>query len=646
MLNSLCRWSSTRGRRPASRRCPLRTRLNLEPLEDRVVPAATVLNVNSTADVLAPTGGTVTLRSAIQAANTTPNPDGTVINLTTPGTYQITLPGTPGETDNAAGEFAIKATGGNLTIKNTSGGKVTIDGGGHNRVFDINPANTNDPATKMLVTIQGVTIQDGNATSAANPDGPDASGGGIRDQGNVSLALHDVVLTNNSASADGGGVSMENTASTPWTLTIDQGSIVSNNHAGDAGGGVETDGSGKVFVTDSTIIGNTSVNQGAGIWLDAVQADDVFQGANLTVTNTFIAGNSALAANNFGGGIGNAGNGAVTITGSTLADNTVNGTGGGFGDENNVGSLTVVDSTFVGNSAVGPGGGIAEGGTLTINDSTITGNTTLASGGGISAGTAAFVLNNTIVAGNFANGTGGMNFLGVAPDVFGAVTSGSGDFIGIGDGNLTGVTNGSNGNRVGATDAPLNPLLGPLQLNGGRTPTEVPLAGSPVIDAGVNGVIPAGLTTDQRGLPRIVNKVVDVGAAEVQPAPAPVTPDTTGTADTTVTVTGVTDSYTFKGQKETVTVRVVDANGNPVNGGQVTITDNGVSKTVGVSGGSASATFTFGLFHENPNAHGIDAVFSGAGFNGSRASTLSPSTLMDYLFQLALDDVLLRGTQH
>jgi hypothetical protein len=40
--------------------------------------------------------------------------------------FNITLAGTPNETDNAAGEFAITGTG-NLNIVNTSGGRVIID---------------------------------------------------------------------------------------------------------------------------------------------------------------------------------------------------------------------------------------------------------------------------------------------------------------------------------------------------------------------------------------------------------------------------------------------------------------------------------------------------------------------------------------
>ena len=42
------------------------------------------------------------------------------------------------------------------------------------------------------------------------------------------------------------------------------------------------------------------------------------------------------------------------------------------------------------------------------------------------------------------------------------------------------------------------------------------LYGSPAIDAGNNSLIPAGVTTDQRGAPRIFNGTVDIGAYELQ----------------------------------------------------------------------------------------------------------------------------------
>ena len=61
-------------------------------------------------------------------------------------------------------------------------------------------------------------------------------------------------------------------------------------------------------------------------------------------------------------------------------------------------------------------------------------------------------------------------------------------------GGATGIFNGVAGNLVG-----VDPKLGPLQSNGGPTPTMALLPGSPAIDAGSN---PLGLTTDQRGSSR------------------------------------------------------------------------------------------------------------------------------------------------
>jgi hypothetical protein len=73
-----------------------------------------------------------------------------------------------------------------------------------------------------------------------------------------------------------------------------------------------------------------------------------------------------------------------------------------------------------------------------------------------------------------------------------------------------------------------DPLLGPLQSNGGPTPTMAPAAGSPAVDQGIS----AALGTDQRGvvrpidLPSIPNSSApggdgsDIGAVELQPSNA------------------------------------------------------------------------------------------------------------------------------
>src|SRR5262249_51668897 len=88
-------------------------------------------------------------------------------------------------------------------------------------------------------------------------------------------------------------------------------------------------------------------------------------------------------------------------------------------------------------------------------------------------------------------------------------------------GRMTPLAKNMNSNSTGdsgyAFTAPLNvnPQLGPLQNNGGPTPTMALLAGSPAIDAGDNTGAPA---YDQRGpgFARIIGGGIDIGAFELQ----------------------------------------------------------------------------------------------------------------------------------
>ncbi len=401
------------GRRKASGATRQRVRPRLEYLEDRLVPA--VIDVTTLADGTGPG----TLRSAIAQANANDAAGDTTntINLTVAGTYNI------GQSGLGALQIFTNAqatqSGLSLTIQNTSGGTIAISGNNANRVFDINP-NFVIPANNVVlgaVTINGVTIENGLASDVANPDGPNASGGGIRDQGPVDLTLNNDVVANSSATADGGGVAMENTVSTKWKLTLNNTTVI-NNHAGDAGGGIDEDGTGIVNINNSTISDNTTLNQGAGVWLDAINGGT----AALTVTNSLVNGNTAGM---LAGGLGNAGNGAVSILNSTIENNFATGFGGGFADQNNLGTLAVQNSLFLNNSAGTNGGGIQEGNGLTITNSEIKGNaaginggmpigssggkpnTVMGSGGGLFVDGGSLTLTNSTITDNTATITGG-----------------------------------------------------------------------------------------------------------------------------------------------------------------------------------------------------------------------------------------------
>jgi hypothetical protein len=70
---------------------------------------------------------------------------------------------------------------------------------------------------------------------------------------------------------------------------------------------------------------------------------------------------------------------------------------------------------------------------------------------------------------------------------------------------------------VGTPAAPLDPLLGPLQNNGGSMLTQAPLQGSPLIGGGSLAALPAGTLTDQAGFPRTSNGTLDIGAVQAEP---------------------------------------------------------------------------------------------------------------------------------
>ncbi len=235
----------------------------------------------------------------------------------------------------------------------------------------------------------------------------------------------------------------------------------------------------------------------------------IFNVGTLTIANSTLGGNSAGNPRNLGGGaICN--QGRLAIMDSTFSGNSANEGGAILNIDS--GTLTVLDSTFNGNVALlsypgsGFGGAIAaEGNSVTLTGCTLSGNSALI-GGGIGGFSSDVVnLRNTIIA---------KNRVGGGPDVFARVNSQGHNLIG--DGSTA--TGFDSTDLVGTADDPIDPLLGPLQDNGGPTPTMALLVGSPAIAAGDTADAPP---TDQRGAPRIVNGTIDIGAYEVQPAPAP-----------------------------------------------------------------------------------------------------------------------------
>jgi hypothetical protein len=323
--------------------------------------------------------------------------------------------------------------------------------------------------------------------------------------------------------------------------------------------------------------------------------------------------NSALSQNSAGagGGISNNSTGTVNITNSTLSSNSSSGMGGGI-NNNSTGTVNIIVSTLTNNSGAG-GGGINNDNTGAINlfNCTVVDNSALVtSGGGIRNVTTGSVQpRNSIIA---------LNTGPTGPDLSGAFSSQGCNLIGKNDGS-TGFLNGSNCDRVGSNASPLDPLLGPLQNNGGPTQTRAPLPASPALNGGSNGLLPADtfdldddsntaepIPFDQRGpgFARIINGNVDKGAVEVDYA----INSTAGTQQS------ATINSAFATQLQvTVKESNVGRNGIPVTftapvGGASGTFPGGVSEATVNTDGSGVATAP--MFTANGEAGGPYQVFA------------------------------------
>ncbi|MFL6255926.1 MAG: Ig-like domain-containing protein [Pyrinomonadaceae bacterium] len=293
-----------------------------------------------------------------------------------------------------------------------------------------------------------------------------------------------------------------------------------------AGANEEGGETGDLDVTDNLII----TGHPDGTTIDANDLDRVFHvhpGATLTLRNIHITNGRWPD----GGGILVEG-GTLVLENCTVSNNyAFMGPGGGI-EVAAGGVLNMSNSTVSGNVADDIAGAIQiSSGTATITNSTITANSS-SSGqtGGINAPAGTTTLRSTILVGN----TNGSIVNGV-PNFSGALESQGYNVIGdAGTPPNNGTFNAQATDQIGVTPAQVN--LGPLQNNGGPTPTHALGAGSVAIDKGHS----SGATTDQRGLTRPCDLASvsnaaggdggDAGAFEVQgmcgvPAAPPVAGD-------------------------------------------------------------------------------------------------------------------------
>jgi CSLREA domain-containing protein len=442
--------------RRAARPAPA-ARVRLETLEGRAVPA--VYYVTTTADVVDPADGLLSLREAVLAANASAGVADTIVLPA--GTYTLTRTGAD-EDAAATGDLDLWD---DLTIQGAGAAATVVDGNFTDRVFDVQAGS---------VTIAGLTVRNGSVLSgvAGSPD--EQGGGGLAvapagPGGSIpgALSLSFTLVSNNRAEGGSG-----------------TGAGQSSGTGGAAdGGGVQVTTAGSHLVSNSTVSANQAAGGPGGGGLSgfggAASGGGLAFASSGTVSNSTISGNRAAG-------------GAATTTGTGAGGRGGDARGGGLV----AGSALVTNSTVTRNAAAAGTGNRASGTGL---------------GGGFAspaAGGAGTAFRSTILAGNAATTTSADAYRPVTP----VATSQGSNLVGDGTG-APGFADGVNGDQVGTAAAPIDPRLGPLADNGGRTPTHALLADSPAINRGSNAV---GLATDQRGpgFPRVSGPTADVGAFE------------------------------------------------------------------------------------------------------------------------------------
>jgi hypothetical protein len=447
---------------------------------------AATITVTNTND-----SGPGSLRQALRDAH-----DGDTITFAVTGTIVLTSGGLP--------------VNKNVTISGPGADQLSIDGNQALLVLGIFPDKT--------AAISGLTIR--NAQAGIWNELGTLTLGNCTVSGNSQVGLfNDGVLTASNcvvSGNSGGGISNGHDG-LHAVLTVIHCEISGNSY------GIYND-HGESSVTNCIV----SSNQYGGLFNNGTSGgpnDYIFGAGSLTIADSIINDNSGPGVDN------NAG--AVTIVDSTISGNSgQSDAGGGVYTYQNggktPGNLTVIDSTISGNFAFSAGGGIACGFSgLTIINSTISGNSAGDYGGGIANGSLGLMIVNSTVSGNSATTCGGVcggtveigNTIlnaNAAGNINGTVTS---QGYNLSSDDAGGLLNGP-GDQINT-----DPLLAPLQDNGGPTFTHLPLPGSPAIDAGDPSFTRPPFH-DQRGscFYRVFGRRIDIGSVETQPRPRCVTP--------------------------------------------------------------------------------------------------------------------------
>lgn len=390
------------------------------------------------------------------------------------------------------------------------------------------------------------------------------AGGGVRNLGGGLLRLQSATLSANTTSGNGGGLANASGS----TASISRSILADNEAPGGYGGGLYNE-DGTVNMDNTTISGNLA-ESGGGVYT----VENAFF-MTLTFLFVTVSNNQATDLFDTGGGGLYAYNGTVTINLSTFDGNSSDTEGGAAVLDPDSNTYTISQTTFSNNSAVGDGGAVyylgSAGGAANITRSAVYGNSA-ANGGGIALNLPTnfnmTILKSTL-SGNSADLDGGGLYLRAQNNTFlsiahltvvenTAANSGGGIYVAnalvnypiyhvllsensaAAGPNCDGFTLTSTGfnllgnnsgcafanlasDQVGTVVNPIDPLIGPLQDNGGPTWTHELLTGSPAIETGHVSGCTAGGASDQRVYTQPADgnndgdPICDIGAFEKQP---------------------------------------------------------------------------------------------------------------------------------
>jgi hypothetical protein len=443
--------------------------------------------------------------------------------------------------------LGVTITGG----QNTNGGAFFVNGGGVLILSNCTLTANQALGTNGVDGANGSNVQLGNGGNGHNATiGGAALGGAIFNLGSVTL-----MNCNVSSNSTTGGTGANGGAGGNSTASLGVGGNGGNGSVGGAAFGAAIYHAGDSLVVSNCIFANNSVLGGKGGsggaggtgtfgpgLVGSGSAGGAASGAAIYATNTVdisqstFSGNTAQGGDSANGGTSSSGQGVTGPRGGDSFGGALFAAGGGvtnctFYNDNTSGGKGGDGGPATANLGTGGNGGNGGNATgaaiynkssidftlvsCTISNCSAFGGTNGAAGTGPFPGTAG---SKGASHGSIANGAGTFDLLNT---ILTTNRSGGAAFGTIHDagfnitfGTTLTLASGSGSFRTN------NVKLGPLQNNGGFTPTMALLAGSPALDQ-----IPTDAffpPIDQRGFTRPINGKADIGAYEFEFAGAPI----------------------------------------------------------------------------------------------------------------------------